>query len=108
MISDEIAKKIRSAKLKETGDLVFEKNSFYIKENPATKAKYGYETMIELIVITDGPSDTLIQALEDEIGYHGNYGDYFVQKIDYSLESPVQALDEYWMTRLSLKIIWEG
>lgn len=107
-LREEIIKKIQSAEVQDTDHLEFKKDTVYIRELPAVKKGYGYSTDIEMSVITETQEDNLYEILEQEIGMHGIYGDYFIQKIDYVSESPIQALDKIWVRRLSLKIIWEG
>jgi len=107
-LREEIAKKIKSAEVRSFENLVFEKDTVYIRELPVTKLKYGYETMMEMVLVIDEADSNLLDILKGEIGMHGTYGNYFIQLIDYSAETPVLTLDKLWTQRVSMKIKWEG
>jgi len=109
-IREEIAGKILSAKVKEFDDLVVEKNSIYIKENASTPVKVGYETSLDCFVISDTRENTLnlIKRLENEIGTRGLFGEYYIQLMKYSSESPLLNLDKLWSAKMTIKIIWEA
>jgi len=106
-LREEIAKKIQSAEVRGFDNLVFEEDTVYIRELSVTKLKYGYETIIEMIIIVDKADSNLLDILKGEIGMHGAYGNYFIQLIDYSAETPVLTLDKLWTQRVSMKIKWE-
>jgi hypothetical protein len=106
-LREEIAKKIKSAEVRGFDNIEFKPDTVYIRELPAEKAKYGNTTSIEMVVVTKTEDDNLYKTLEQEIGVHGVFGDYFIQLISYTTESPVKALDNVWTRRLSLKIVWE-
>ena len=50
-LREEIAKKIQSAEVRNFDNLIFKKDTVYLREFPATKLKYGYETVIEMVEI---------------------------------------------------------
>lgn len=106
-LREEIVKKIQSAEVRNFDNLIFKKDTVYLREFPATKLKYGYETIIEMVVIVDKADSNLLDILKGEIGMHGTYGDFFIQLIDYSAETPLLALDNLWTRRVSMKIKWE-
>jgi hypothetical protein len=107
-LREEIVKKIRSAEVRPFDNIRFEKDTVYLRELPAEKLKYGYSTTIEMIIVMEEQNSNLYETLKGEIGTHGIYGSYFVQLITYGAESPVLALDNLWIRKTSLKIIWEG
>jgi hypothetical protein len=107
-LREEIANKIQSAEVRNFDNLVFAKDIVYLKEFPATKLRYGYETIMEMIVVTEEQDSNLYEILKSEIGTRGVYGDYKIQLISYSVESSVLALDNFWTRRVSMKITWEG
>lgn len=105
-LREEIAKKIQSAEVKDFDNLVFEKDTVYIREFPATKLKYGYETMMEMVLVIDKADNNLLDILKGEIGMYGDYGTVHIYLIDYTAETPVLTLDNLWTQRVSMKIKW--
>lgn len=106
-IKNEIIKKIESAEAKPFDDLVFKKNTYYIRELPAEKKGPGFVSTIEITLVTDCKDSHLYEKLEKEIGFHGIYGAYGIQLITYTHEDAFLALDDIWTRKINLKIIWE-
>lgn len=106
-IKNEIIKKIESAKVKPFDDLVFKKNTYYIRELPATKKGPGFTSTVEITLVTDSKDSHLYERMEEEIGFHGIYGSYGIQLITYNHEDAFLALDNLWTRKLTLQIIWE-
>ena len=107
MLKDEIAGRIKSAEVRPFDNLVFKANTVYLKELPRQEKGGGFLTTLEMTVITDNKEGYLFKRLEQEIGYHGTYGRYFIQLIKYFPEDNYLALDKIWARKVTLTIFWE-
>jgi hypothetical protein len=106
-LREEIIYKIKSAEVKPFDDLVFVKDTVYIRELPREDKSGGFLSTVELTIVTDSKESHLYHRLKEEIGFHGVYGRYFIQLIKYIPEDVYFALDNIWTQKVNLKIFWE-